>query len=323
MTASGGNILAGTNGSGVFLSVNNGQNWVTNSVLDGKTIFSLSANDNIIFAGTFGNGVYRSSDYGLSWLQTSMQSQIVSSIVINGNNVFAGCKLFANGVFRSTNNGLNWTQTPLNNIEVYSLAISGNNIFAGAYGLYLSTNNGQNWALTSWNNAAIFSFAIDGTKIFAGTYDSGVYLSTNNGQNWIQRNEGWDSIIPTVNALLIANNYIYAGTEGHSLWRRPLSDFVGINNISTEIPLSYSLCQNYPNPFNPSTNIRYQVKNKEIVKISVFDMLGKEIETLVNEKQSPGTYEVSWNGSAYPSGVYYYKINSGDYSETRKMVLIK
>lgn len=98
---------------------------------------------------------------------------------------------------------------------------------------------------------------------------------------------------------------------------------VGINKIGFGIPSNFSLFQNYPNPFNPSTNIRYQISNSKFVSLKVFDILGKEIEILVNEKQSPGTYEVNWNASQYPSGVYFYRLETEGFTDTKKMILLK
>jgi hypothetical protein len=98
---------------------------------------------------------------------------------------------------------------------------------------------------------------------------------------------------------------------------------VGINQISSEIPEQFALSQNYPNPFNPTTNIKFQVPKSGLVKLAVYDLLGKEIQTIVNQQLSPGTYEVDFNGSNLPSGIYYYKLQADEYSETKKMVLIK
>jgi len=81
--------------------------------------------------------------------------------------------------------------------------------------------------------------------------------------------------------------------------------------------------QNYPNPFNPITNIRYSIPYTENVKLIVYDVMGREIATLVNEKQSPGTYEATFDGSAFASGVYFYKLIAGDFSKTKKLLLIK
>jgi hypothetical protein len=106
---------------------------------------------------------------------------------------------------------------------------------------------------------------------------------------------------------------------------------IGVNINSNEIPQQYKLYQNFPNPFNPKTKIRFDVRpplnpliRKEgTVVLNIYDLLGKEVSTLVNEKLSPGTYEVEWNGNNYPSGVYFYQLKVNDFSETKRMVLLK
>ncbi len=111
------------------------------------------------------------------------------------------------------------------------------------------------------------------------------------------------------------------------------STIVGINQVSTEVPNEFSLSQNYPNPFNPVTKIKFQIPllrgvdaedgRGVLTQLTIYDALGKEIAILVNQQLQPGSYEADWDASAYPSGVYYYKLESGSYSETKKMVLIK
>jgi hypothetical protein len=88
-------------------------------------------------------------------------------------------------------------------------------------------------------------------------------------------------------------------------------------------PLTFSLIQNYPNPFNPSTKIKYSISQSSQVQIKVFDILGNEIETLVNEEKPVGTYELTWNAEALPSGVYFYQLKAGSFVETKKMLLLK
>jgi hypothetical protein len=102
----------------------------------------------------------------------------------------------------------------------------------------------------------------------------------------------------------------------------------GVNQISSEIPIEYKLYQNYPNPFNPSTNIKYQITNNKLTTLKIYDILGREVITLVNEYQKAGTYEVQFSINQYtinqiPSGLYYYKIHTGDFTDTKRMVLIK
>jgi hypothetical protein len=102
---------------------------------------------------------------------------------------------------------------------------------------------------------------------------------------------------------------------------------VGIKITSTEIPKRYNLYQNYPNPFNPVTQIRFDIpagtRHGAFVQIQIFDDVGKEILTLVNEELKAGKYSVDWNAAGFPSGVYFYVIRAGDFAETRKMILLK
>ena len=98
---------------------------------------------------------------------------------------------------------------------------------------------------------------------------------------------------------------------------------IGINTISEEVPSSYSLKQNYPNPFNPVTNIKFDIPKSSFVSIKIYDISGKEVETIVNENIQAGKYETQWNGNIYASGVYFYKLMTDGYMETKKMILIK
>ncbi|MBK7631989.1 MAG: SBBP repeat-containing protein [Ignavibacteriales bacterium] len=97
----------------------------------------------------------------------------------------------------------------------------------------------------------------------------------------------------------------------------------GINQTEYSLPEKYSLHQNYPNPFNPSTVIKYQLPISSQVIIKVYDVLGKEVATLVNEEKPAGRYQVNWNASNLSSGIYFYKIQSGSFVETKKMILLK
>jgi hypothetical protein len=322
-----GNTFAGTTGSGVYFSSNNGANWAQ-TALDSDYVYSLGASGNIVFAGAAGYGIYFSTNNGTSWIQSALNNQYVYSIAISGNNIFAGTSV--NGVFISTNNGTNWTQTALTDKTIYALTISGNNIFAGTYGsgVYISTNNGTNWNQIGLNYLRVNALASISHYIFAGTNNLGIYISTNNGTNWTQINQGF-TYITSIWSLLIKDNYVFAGNTGYSVWRRSLSEFIGIKKISENIPASFSLEQNYPNPFNPTTNIKFsipvdsRIRGNDRVVLKVYDILGKEIETLVNENLSPGTYEVTFDASRYSSGVYFYKLMTDGYNETKRMILIK
>jgi len=93
--------------------------------------------------------------------------------------------------------------------------------------------------------------------------------------------------------------------------------------IKNQLPDQYTLEQNYPNPFNPSTKIRYSIPQSSNVIIKVFDILGNEIETLVNEEKQTGTYNLTWYSKNLPSGVYFYQLRAGSFTETKKMLLLK
>ncbi len=304
-----------------YVSSNNGNSW--DATITGRGIGSILVHNSYILAATYdkstdnGDGVWISSNNGYSWNTTSLNKEILC-FTSNGNYIFAG----GYGVYSSSNNGTTWVLTSLNNKSIFSLASSGSTIFAGELtrGVYKSTNNGSTWIQTSLNNKGVYSLAVSGSNIFAGTSGNGIYFSSDGGSTWVQKNEGIGSTY--VESLIITSNYVFAGATS-GIWRRPLNEFIGIKNISTEIPFGYKLEQNYPNPFNPKTNIRYQIAKNNFVLLEIFDLVGRVEATLVNEKQTPGTYEAEWDATQYPSGIYFYRLEAGDFTETKKMVIIK
>ncbi|MDQ3022654.1 MAG: T9SS type A sorting domain-containing protein [Bacteroidota bacterium] len=98
---------------------------------------------------------------------------------------------------------------------------------------------------------------------------------------------------------------------------------LSIKNVSSEIPSRFTLGQNYPNPFNPSTVIRYLIKENRFITLKVFDILGNEVSTLVNQKQTAGSYEVEFEGSNLSSGIYFYKLETEGFTDTKRMILLK
>lgn len=313
------NLFAGTASNGIYRSTNNGFTF-TQVYTSGMEI-PLCVSGNNIYAGNLlpAGGVFLSSNDGTNWSQIYPYNNAIKCISANGNNIFIGT--ITEGVFRSTNNGINWTQTSLNNQDVRSLAINGNNIFAGTNpnGIFLSTNNGVTWTQTSLNNERINALHIYNNNIFVGGNNGNIYHSTDNGSTWITRNEGGPG---GPSAFLTIPGFIWAG-GGQGVYGRNLSEMIGIKNISTEIPSIYTLSQNYPNPFNPSTNIQFSIPNVQFVSLKIFDMLGKKVANLVNEKLKTGTYETAFDGSNLTSGVYFYRLTAGDYTETKKMLMIK
>lgn len=123
--------------------------------------------------------------------------------------------------------------------------------------------------------------------------------------------------------LIDDGTYIYAGTYQGSIYRRILSEVAGVVNISNEIPGSYRLSQNYPNPFNPVTNIQFSVPRAANVKINVYDSQGKAVAKLLDQRMSAGSYKVDFDGADLSSGVYYYRLESENFTESKSMMLLK
>ncbi len=312
---------------GVYMSANDGINWMRIG-LNGETVRSLHYNGYNIYAGTQ-SGSYMSIDKGNTWNYIGPYSDITRFITTKGNFVFTGQYT---GIYRTSNNGLNWLGPELNNRAVCVMIVNGNSLLAGtSQGLYSSSNDGANWITFTpiFNSYEVNSLCISEDKIFIGTWGFGIFLSNDGGANWIQKNEGFPNP-PVMKKLLINNGYIYAGTvEFNSVWRRNLSEITGIPKISTEIPSSYSLGQNYPNPFNPRTVISFSLPVVSNATLKVYDLMGREVQTLVNEKLQAGTYETTFDarqgGSSrgLNSGVYFYKLQTENFTETKRMIYLK
>jgi hypothetical protein len=119
-----------------------------------------------------------------------------------------------------------------------------------------------------------------------------------------------------------SHGYAFIGTNEGSVFAS-LQTTTSADLKFDELPQQYFLNQNYPNPFNPITTISYSLPKRSLVQIKIFDILGKEIATLVNEQKSTGTYSVQFNGSALASGIYFYKMQAGSFTETKKLILLK
>lgn len=170
---------------------------------------------------------------------------------------------------------------------------------------------GDNYINTVFNDSAANSIST-GAAPFTGSFRPESPLSALNGQNafgdWIFRvNDNAASDTGRVMNYVITLSY---------------SSLVGIGNNNSS-PYSYALQQNYPNPFNPTTSIKYTVEKESFVKLAIYDISGKEVMVLSNENKTPGQYEAVFNATHLASGVYLYKIEAGDFTDTKKMVLIK
>ncbi|HQJ46633.1 MAG TPA: T9SS type A sorting domain-containing protein [Ignavibacteriaceae bacterium] len=201
-------------------------------------------------------------------------------------------------------------------------------LFVGVTGgVYNSTDWGINWdQVLSISQVWVgVIFILNGQNIFAGSRGEGIFLSTDNGNNWNIINNGLKNFY--VNAFCgSSNGYVYAGSDsGVFITSSPI---VSINSEKSYLATGFSLFQNYPNPFNPTTKISWQSPVGSYQTLRIYDVLGNEVATLVNEYKPAGSYEVEFNGHSdggqnLSSGVYFYQLRAGSFVETKKMLLTK
>ena len=219
-----------------------------------------------------------------------------------------------------------WQQTiGVSNKNIKAFQVSGTNLFAGAYDgdVFLSTNNGSNWNAvnTDLTNKVVTAMTIQGTNLFVGTDGGGVFLSTNNGTNWTGINTGLSN--KRLHAMIIHGGTIFAGTAGGGIWKRSLSQITSVESMLNNFPANFTLQQNYPNPFNPSTQITYSIPKLSNVSIKVYDILGQEIATIVNDKKLKDLYTLRWDAQNVPTGLYFYRLVTDEYELTKKMIITK
>jgi hypothetical protein len=319
----------------LYRSTNNGLNWnILNSGFSSSIVVCIYANHGNIYYGTERTNLLVSNDNGVTWRSIITPLPGITSIANLNEYVFYSThNTYGAGsgkIYKSSDNGQNWldvsiprsprSQTALlegHNGNIYAISIKK---------LHMSTDLGLNWiqfpaTFADSNFTCIHS---DNGVLYCGTSTtSGKYYlrySTDNGTTF---NKLGDSLPAEVTDITVKENYLYAGLKYKSVWRIDKSFIISVNNETEITPTTFSLKQNYPNPFNPTTKIKYDVPRLGNVKIVVYDVIGREVQTLVNERLQPGTYEVKFDGSALNSGVYFYKLSAGNFTETKRMLLIK
>ena len=236
----------------------------------------------------------------------------------------------AGTILRTTNSGINWISQTSGTTDwlpdVFFTDVNNGTAVGGYYGvstILRTTNGGTNW-ISQYSGTNERLYGVSFTDVNTGTavgINGTILRTTNGGTNWILQTSGTINHLKGV-SFTDANNGTAVGQNGTIL--RTTKGGVFVNQISSKIPERISLYQNYPNPFNPTTKIRFGLKQSSNTKLIIYNILGKEITTLVNEKLNAGSYEVDWDGSNYPSGVYFYRLSAdGNVVDTRKMMLIK
>jgi hypothetical protein len=235
--------------------------------------------------------IRKTTDGGLTYILLNSGTALrVSSIYFTNENCgYAVCD--SETVLRTTNGGVNWLSQRLGTVVGYE------SVF------FVNQNTG--YAVGNWWEIATYK----------------LIKTTNAGVNWSTISQGNGN--PYFDIFFANENTGWiAGYDGMIL-KTTNAGSTFIANQNNRTPSEYKLFQNYPNPFNPSTIIKFHIKDSKFVTLKIYDILGKEIATLVNEGLHPGIYEFNFDASKLNSGIYICKMNTDGFTETKKMVLIK
>lgn len=269
--------------------------------------------------------IWRTVDYGTTWdstvtnlPQAGTEAGWVNSLYANGSSYWFGTN--NNRIYYSPNSGSSWTIQSTPELNTYAIWFNSQLGLSGGTAGMKTTDGGSNWVASSFpGSGSIKCIAGSGSTFWLSRNNITIYKTTNAGENWTT-----DYTAPfVVLDIAIARN-------GNRLWAIGLNGSiarsegtVSINNISTNVPDKYSLSQNYPNPFNPGTKIRFDILKSDLVSLKVFNAAGKEVSNLVEQNLNAGIYEVSFDGTNLSSGVYFYTLQTGNFTETKRMVLVK
>ena len=330
-------IFAGISGlSGVARSMDQGNSWeIVKNGFIGSNVAAIALGGNRIYAAS-SSAILSSADGGDSWQampDSGLTTNSVRALTVNADGVlFAGTS--NRGVFRIAENDSIWTEVNngLTRLFTNSLTIDGSgNLFVGisGAGVFRSTDNGDNWieANQGLPSTFVLSFAIaPWGDLFACT-SAGVAQSGDNGDNWTVLSDGLTNAF--VNSLYIrSNNEVFAGTNGDGVYHTTVNPLTSVDEIYGTIPTAFTLKQNYPNPFNPATTISFSIDEQSDLRLVIYDLLGREVRTLLQKNFLAGSYSVVWEGTdnfgnPVASGHYFYQLKAGEVQFTKRMVFLK
>ena len=319
---------------GLFKTTNGGANFSTASVNPCNDCYFTDALTGWIACIPSSPALMKTTNGGTSWDAQSVSivqnEQLYNIRFLNS---LTGYCSGNTSIIKTTNGGTNWiTQPHPNCSNIHCLyAVSTDEVrVSGDSGIILTTSNGgANWISKNigYNCAVRSLFFVNSLTGYAVTSAAPKILkTTNGGTNWYTQF--------TDTAYMFNGIYFNSSDTGYvcgvngKIYKTTNGGTIGIKKINENVPEGFYLFQNYPNPFNPATKIKFSIPSLEggqggMTILKVYDILGKEVGALVNEKISPGTYEVTFNGSKLASGIYFYKLQSGNFIDKKKMILIK
>lgn len=335
-----GYIFACTQSNGVFRSTNQGENWL-HIGLTGRYMkdhsLSFDTYDNIYAAlyvigggGTPFGYLLRSTDDGTTWADTMLNGYVVSSVNINSNNQIFTIATLGAHIYRSLDGGTSFQALIINNYtdsgNSLTFGLQNEIYFArGSLGIARSLSNGNDWTIVNNGLSPLFIGMIvknNAGTLYATSYlGGGVFTSTNKGDNWNQLNSGLTDL-DVYSIAIDSTGFLYIGTKNGKVFKSQAST-TSINEIEGSFPQFNLLEQNFPNPFNPKTKISFYIPSKSYVSLTIFDLIGKEIASLVSTELTQGYYFREWDATYLSSGTYYYQLKVGSFIETRKMILLK
>ncbi|RPI16580.1 MAG: T9SS C-terminal target domain-containing protein [Ignavibacteriae bacterium] len=307
----------------LFKSTNSGLSWVSQNSQQPHGICSIYfVNPNVGYCMSW-QGISKTTNGGNNWISIgSLTGSVKSLYFVNENTGFVSAFTAAH---KTTNGGMNWTTIPADGESIFFL--NENTGYAAGMGMMIrkTTNGGINWVIQAqssdgWRFYGIHFF---NSQIGYAIGDFGaIAKTTNGGINWYYQKSPTNNLLASV--YVTDTNECYVSGVNNTILKTTNGGVpIGIEPITSEKPIYFSLSQNYPNPFNPSTTIKFDIPKSLHVKIVVYDLLGREVEELLNEERKPGSYEVMWDGNNYPSGIYFYRLITETYSESKRMVLLK
>jgi len=284
----------------------------------------------------FSAKMYKTTDFGKTWQRmyapVSIDYGFLDLCFTDRDNGWIIAKEWLSPnhkILRTTDSGATWQiEYEINTSYLWDIFFLGDRTgwIVGDEGIVIrTTDGGSNWSVVYSKENYYFKSVFFRSKLRGFVVGGrGVYpiiMSSNDGGSSWDSNKIWCNN-PLDKIYVFDNNKAIAiGGAGTILVNNDI--VVNLNEDKIDRNINFFLSQNYPNPFNPTTSIQYEISSRQFVTISVYDLLGREIATLINEEKPVGEYAVEFDGTGLPSGIYFYRIKAGSYSETRKMVLLR